>query len=190
LLNGRRRRMPQWPRSTPPSPKRAAKEGQMGKTLKVVAQTNEPAKLTLGELATHINVLLGQAFDVREKLAKALYEARQRVEKETGENFYKWAARELHRPDGTPWKYWVLAKYVMWGKDPAKLKAHREQVARLGREQRAIAHFSDTLSVSDEVNVLMTLWERTSYEARQIFMQQVWEDAKRGRGEGKENGHG
>jgi hypothetical protein len=128
--------------------------------------------VTLAALAKHINDLGRKYVDTRKEFCLALADARARVARETNMTFIQWANINLRKPDGSKWSQWTLYSYSSYGRKPNRLDHSRGSIAKLGREARAAAnaHKLRANSIADEVNFLMTAWEKASPEARKQFL--------------------
>lgn len=135
----------------------------------------------LSQLAILINRTYGEVKANYIGLGKLLIMTKARVKLETKLSWAEWCAKNLRKRDGKPFSVKTLENYVYLARHPA----HLENQRRLQRENiRKIRYrakssmavdsiFDKGLSHSDQVNILMTCWERAEESAREQFLELI-----------------
>lgn len=155
-------------------------------------------KATLFQLATQINALAVETathqlivVNKRVEMGKLLYEAQKRISTESNLDFSEWCKNYIKKPDGVPFSFTTIKNYIRFARYPKTLASDQKQkkdyqervrsAARTGggfksygagrpsmkeKERRKI----EAMSVADQVNALVTAWDKATNEARKQFM--------------------
>jgi hypothetical protein len=125
---------------------------------------------TLMDLAARINQA-GQHYEASHRaFCVLLAEAQERVPRETNMTFRQWCDKYIRRSDGSKWPPRTLKNYALLGRDDGYAERQALLKKRTAAERAEARRLVNPGTLSDEVNLLETAWERASATARAMFM--------------------